>query len=396
EERVAERTAELSDLNLALEDARAQAEAATASKTSFLAAASHDVLQPLNAARLFASALAEEIDEGGPGRELVNKIAASISSADGLLRALLNVSKLDAGGIEPEFAVFSLSDLFEELEREFSVIAEDSGLKLRVRSLDILIRSDRGLLRSALQNLLSNAIRYTDKGGVLLACRRCGETARLEVYDTGRGIPDDKAQEIFVEFRRLRRDADQSGAGLGLAIVQRITRLLDQPVTVASVLGRGTRFTIEAPIAESAPPIRLRSSAAVSLPSPTGRLLTGKTVLCLDNDRQILDALDALLVRWGARALTARDEAEARLATPEPPDLVLLDYRLDRGATGVGVYEALCAQWGAQPPAILITASQSEGFQSDAERIGAPVIAKPVEPAALRALIAQMLRAAAE
>ncbi|MEM6851389.1 MAG: PAS-domain containing protein, partial [Pseudomonadota bacterium] len=399
EERVAARTRELSALNAALDEARAEAEQATASKTKFLAAASHDVLQPLNAARLFASALSEEVGSDGPPAELAEKISASIASADRLLRALLNISKLDAGGIQPELGAFSLNELFEELRNEFSVIAAEEALMLRVRPTDLWVRSDRGLLMSILQNLVSNALRYTDEGGVLLACRVKDGAARIEIYDTGRGIPPEKLREVFGEFQRLPRDAARPGAGLGLAIVDRTAKLLGHPLDVVSTESRGTRFAITAPTTRPKADADAGATPLSASRRPASSLLSGRRVLCIDNERQILDALSALLIRWGAEAITATGLAEARanLGDGPPPDLVLLDYRLDDGATGVAVYEALTADWGgARPPAILITASQSDGFQQQADEIGAPVLSKPVEPAALRALISQMLRAAAE
>ena len=285
EERVDERTRALSTLNKALDEARREAEAATASKTRFLAAASHDVLQPLNAARLFASALKEETAASPAAADLTEKIDASIASADRLLRALLNVSKLDAGGIEPEYTVFPLNDLFDELENEFSLTAAEKGLEFRRADTSMWVRSDRGLLLSALQNLTANAVRYTDRGKVLVGARRRGAHASIEIRDTGRGIPEDRQAEIFEEFKRLPRDVSIAGAGLGLAIVDRIVRLLDMPLTLRSRLGRGSAFCFSL---ERAPAGALRE---VKKRQTAFAPLDGRRDLCVDNEASVREAL---------------------------------------------------------------------------------------------------------
>ncbi|MEM8988133.1 MAG: PAS-domain containing protein [Pseudomonadota bacterium] len=391
EERVEERTRALSTLNAELDAARRDAERATASKTRFLAAASHDVLQPLNAARLFASALAEEAGAGSDAADLAGKIDSSIASADRLLRSLLNISKLDAGGLQPEYSDFPLQAVLDDLTNEFAMAAAEKGLRFSCASTGLWVRSDRGLLFSALQNLVSNAVRYTDEGRVLIGARRAGDTVRVEVRDTGRGVPEDRKIEIFEEFRRLDRDAEISGAGLGLATVDRIARLLSLPLALRSKVGAGSTFSLTAPRAEAA--------AESAAPPPARAPLDGLVALCIDNDQTVLESMEAALGRWGATALTARSDEDALVkygADLPPPDLLILDYQLDRGRTGFDVLQRFDAIWPRRPFTIMITASASGAAEARAAREGVAVLAKPVEPAELRALIGQMRRQAAE
>ncbi|MEO1243732.1 MAG: PAS-domain containing protein [Pseudomonadota bacterium] len=394
EQRVLERTRELSDLNAALDGARYQAEQATASKTRFLAAASHDVLQPLNAARLFTSTLKDSIGANNEAAALTEKIDASISSADRLLRALLDISKLDAGGIRPEFSSFALADLFEELTNDFAVSAAKKGLAFQCVKTNLWIRSDRGLLRSALQNLVANAVRYTDSGKVLIGARRMGGEVRIEVRDTGRGIPRSRHKEIFQEFKRLNRDFDVGGAGLGLATVDRISQLLMLDVKVDSIDGRGSTFTLTAPRTTPQP-----QSLKPSQTPQAHMSLNGLTALCIDNDPGVLEAMETALKKWGAtvHAFTSDDAAVAQLGDHfSPPDVFLLDYQLDRGRTGFDALKRLEKLWGARPITIMITASSSGEAEKRAAALNIPVLAKPIEPAELRALIEQMRRRAAE
>lgn len=393
EERVEERTRALSSLNRALDEARRDAEAATASKTRFLAAASHDVLQPLNAARLFASALKEEAAGAAEITALTDKIDASIASADRLLRSLLNVSRLDAGGFAPELANFPLDDLFEEVENEFRMAAVQKGLEFRRAPTSIWVRSDRGLLLSALQNLVANAVRYTDAGKVLIGARREGARVLIEIRDTGRGIPEDRQKEIFEEFRRLPRDAALSGAGLGLATVERISRLLSTPLTLRSEVGRGSVFALSAERAPQGAVMEVKKDSAEPLP------LMGRRVLCVDNEASVREALEALLMRWGAEVRAARSGEEALGLYADgaaPPDLVFIDYQLDEGETGFDALDRLARLWGRTPETVMITASGSGEAERLAEARGVPVLMKPVEPAELRALVAQLSAAAAE
>ncbi|MGN7098476.1 hybrid sensor histidine kinase/response regulator [Brevundimonas diminuta] len=373
EARVADRTERL-------EEARRQAEDATASKTRFLAAASHDLLQPLHAARLFIAALREDADlAGSPARGLATNADRAIDSAHRLLTALLNLSKLEAGGVQPAVAPLALGGLFDELAREFAPVARAKGLTLTVAPSSLWIASDRDLLRSMLQNLIANAIRYTDRGRVLIGARRDGEQVQILVSDTGRGIAEADRQAVFGEFVRLPgAPVDEPGAGLGLAIVQKLSDLLRHPLSLASRVGRGTTFRVAVPRAAARPEPEIMSDDR-RLP------LAGLRVLCVDNEPAILDALTALLDRWGAQAVTARSVAEAR-AADGPFDAALVDLHLgDDEPDGLAAVDALRAR-GVRRIA-LVTADTRDGLKEKAAAAGAVLLPKPVKPAALKAFL---------
>ncbi len=373
EARVADRTERL-------EEARRQAEDATASKTRFLAAASHDLLQPLHAARLFIAALREDADlAGSPARGLATNADRAIDSAHRLLTALLNLSKLEAGGVQPAVAPLALGGLFDELAREFAPVARAKGLTLTVAPSSLWIASDRDLLRSMLQNLIANAIRYTDRGRVLIGARRDGEQVQILVSDTGRGIAEADRQAVFGEFVRLPgAPVDEPGAGLGLAIVQKLSDLLRHPLSLASRVGRGTTFRVAVPRAAARPEPEIMSDDR-RLP------LAGLRVLCVDNEPAILDALTALLDRWGAQAVTARSVAEAR-AADGPFDAALVDLHLgDDEPDGLAAVDVLRAQ-GVRRIA-LVTADTRDGLKEKAAAAGAVLLPKPVKPAALKAFL---------
>ncbi|MEO1136606.1 MAG: PAS-domain containing protein, partial [Pseudomonadota bacterium] len=394
ESRVFQRTQELSEVNTVLEAARREAEQATASKTRFLAAASHDVLQPLNAARLFVSALREEAGGNNGIAALADKTDASIASADRLLRTLLNISKLDAGGVRPEISAFPLQSVFDELANEFKLAASEKGLNYSAIKTSLWVCSDRGLLFSALQNIIANAIRYTDTGRVLIGARRRRDSIRIDIIDTGRGIPETEQQDVFQEFRRLDRDRGTDGAGLGLAMVERIAKLLDTPIALTSTVGSGTHFSLT--MARAAPQ-SLATQVAAEAPAPAR--LSGLRVLCIDNDVLVRDATKALLTRWGCvpQCFTSDQDVLAETAAgAAPPDLLLLDYQLDDDRTGFDALKALETRWKRRPVTIMITASMSPEMKAEAEQARIPVLAKPVEPAELRAMINQFLRQAAE
>jgi Na+/proline symporter/signal transduction histidine kinase/ActR/RegA family two-component response regulator len=384
EVRVAERTR-------ALELAKAEAERANQSKTRFLAAASHDLLQPLNAARLFSSALLglDAAEVGPRARELADKVDASLRSVEHLLGALMDISKLDAGVVRPRRSHFKLDGLLAPLGVEFAALARDRGLSFRIRGGGVVVESDPQMLRRVLQNLLSNAVRYTRSGGVLLACRRRGERVRIEVWDTGTGIPEDRIDEIFVEFRRLGEDegagADR-GLGLGLAIVERTARMLGHPIEVRSRLGRGTRFAIEVPLGRA--PARARPARPVAPVADLRRSL----VLCLDNEPAIRDGMRALLEGWGCEVATAPDADQALAALGgRRPDAVFVDYHLDDRRNGLSELDRLRATWGRDVPAVLVTADRGDEVKEASRRRGCALLYKPIRPAALRALLGRML-----
>jgi len=396
ERRVRERTGELTRLNAELERAKAEADDANVSKTRFVAAASHDILQPLNAARLYVTSLIER-QHHSDDTDLVANIDASLEAVEEIFAALLDISRLDTGAMKPEFGDFRLDELLHRLEVEFAPLAREKGLDLTFMPCSQTIRSDRRLLRRLLQNLISNAIKYTPRGRVLVGCRRRGGRLRVEVYDTGIGIPHAKRRAVFKEFHRLDQGARVArGVGLGLSIVERIARVLDCEVTLKSNVGRGSRFAIEVPcgIGHVAAP-KLRAPARLDL----GRL-DGTAVLCIDNDRAILDGMELLLGGWGCRTLVAADLVEALAAieaTGLEPDGFLVDYHLD-GGNGVAAIAELRRRLGRHVPAIVITADRSLHVRDEVRAEAAHLLNKPIKPASLRALITQwrVQRVAAE
>ena len=398
ERRVLERTIELEHLNAELAKAKSAAEAANLSKTRFLAAASHDIVQPLNAARLYVTSLVERFaptvaspasigGKGGGEAQLAAKIDASLEAVEDILSALLEISRLDAGAMKPEIAGFRANELFLRLQSDFAPLARSQGLDLIFVPCSLSIRSDRRLLRRLLQNLVSNAIKYTLTGRVLVGCRRRGERLRIDVYDTGIGIPPDKRRDVFVEFHRLDQGAKVArGIGLGLSIVERIARVLEHPITFASQVDRGTHFSIEVPVAPT-------EHGEMRPPEPRidhGRI-AGALVLCVDNDRQILDGMAALLRDWQCETILATDLPEAIAgvrAAGKPPGGLLVDYHLDQG-NGIEAVAELRRLFGAEIPAVLITADRSAGVRETARAYAIQVLNKPLKPASLRALVSQ-------
>lgn len=376
ESRVRLRTAEL-------EKARAQAEAATQSKTRFLAAASHDIMQPLNAARLFAGALREDLT--APHEvALTDKIERSINAADQILRTLLDISRLDAGGLTPSPRDFPLDELFGELAEEFEVMATAKGLQLRLVRTGLIVHADRRLLRSVLQNFLSNAIKYTARGKVLLGARRRAGMVRIDVVDTGLGVPPEKLQEIFQEFRRLpdRDHQNQPGLGLGLAIVERISAMLDAPVDVRSTVGAGSRFSVSVPAAGRRVSARRRNDAHEPAAPAAMR------VLCIDDDTLVLDSLRAILTAWGATAVARPWQGDLPDigigADGDNVDAVLIDYHLDAHTTGPMVVERLKAQGLCCDRVIVISGALDDSLKAELVSQGYMALPKPVRPDALR------------
>jgi Na+/proline symporter/CheY-like chemotaxis protein len=402
ERRVRERTIELEHLNAELAKAKSAAEAANLSKTRFLAAASHDILQPLNAARLYVTSLVERLapalpspasgGASGGGRsggeaQLVVNIDASLEAVEDILSALLEISRLDAGAMKPEITSFRVEELLLRLQSDFAPLARAQGLDLVFVPCSLSIQSDRRLLRRLLQNLISNAIKYTLTGRVMVGCRRRGGRLRIDVYDTGIGIPLDKRRAVFVEFHRLDQGAKVArGIGLGLSIVERIARVLEHPIMLDSEVDRGTHFSIEVPVAHS---------ELGETPPPEPRIDDGRIgqilVLCIDNDPKILDGMAALLRGWECETILATDLSEAvtRLrAAGKCPGGLLVDYHLDRG-NGIEAVVALRRLFGAEIPAVLITADPSPGVRETARASAIQVLNKPLKPASLRALMSQ-------
>jgi Na+/proline symporter/CheY-like chemotaxis protein len=385
ERRVRERTSELEHLNAELADAKSAAEAANVSKTRFLAAASHDILQPLNAARLYVTSLVERRG-GGEEARLIGNVDASLEAVEDIIAALLEISRLDAGAMNPDISNFRIDELLGPLELDFAPLAEAKGIALDFVPCSLTVRSDRRLLRRLLQNLVSNAIKYTRSGRVLVGCRRRGAHLRIDVHDTGIGIPPHQQRAVFYEFHRLEQGAKQApGLGLGLSIVERIGRVLDHPLHLVSEPGRGSRFSVEVALAPAVP---LRA------PAPETRFdrgRVGETVLCLDNDATILDGMATLLRGWGCEVLAASDLTAALAAvraSAKTPSALLVDYHLDRG-NGIDAIVALRAAFDPDLPAALITADRSPEVREAAHAAGIAVLNKPLKPAALRAVMSQ-------
>jgi len=389
EQRVSERTQELSQLNVALTEAKGNAEAANQSKTRFLAAVSHDLMQPLNAARLFSAALSHQNEGLSPeAQQLVQHLDSSLRSAEDLISDLLDISRLENGKINPDRKAFAVNELFDTLGAEFKALAQEQKLTFRVRGSQLRIDSDIKLLRRILQNFLTNAFRYA-KGPVLLGVRRRGGELCLEVWDRGPGIPEDKQQVIFEEFKRLdsHQTRAEKGLGLGLAIADGLCRVLGHTLRVRSWPGRGSVFSVTVPIARTqTPPV----SATVEL---NGKLLTGAQVLCIDNEDSILIGMNSLLSRWGCQVWTARNREECAAILKEGvrPQLALVDYHLDHGDTGTELMAWLRTRLGEPVPGVVISADGRPETVAQVHAAGLDYLAKPVKPAALRALLSRYL-----
>ncbi|TFF13658.1 hybrid sensor histidine kinase/response regulator [Pseudomonas sp. BCA14] len=403
EQRVAARTDELLEANLNLQqqiaqrerieqdlrDARDAAEAANRSKDKYLAAASHDLLQPLNAARLLIATLRER-QLPSVEHVLVERAHQALEGAEDLLTDLLDISRLDQAAVKPDLAVYRLDELFAPLVSEFQSVAEATGLNLRVHTGRYAIRTDLRLMTRILRNFLSNACRYTDEGCILLGARRRGDRLCIEVWDTGRGIAADRLEAIFLEFNQLDvgRAADRKGVGLGLAIVERIAEILGHPVAVRSWPGRGSMFSIEVPLGAEMPP----AISQLSVQPSTGNPLPGRRLLVIDNEVSILDSMQALLGQWGCEVLTATDQAGALLALQgRAPELILADYHLDHGGLGCEVVKHLREHFGQKIAAVIITADRTDQCRRALRRLDAPLLNKPVKPGKLRAVLSQLL-----
>lgn len=403
EQRVAARTDELLEANLNLQqqiaqrerieqdlrDARDAAQAANRSKDKYLAAASHDLLQPLNAARLLISTLRER-NLPSVEQVLVERTHQALEGAEDLLTDLLDISRLDQAAVKPDIALYRLDELFAPLVSEFQSVAAAAGLNLRAHTGRYAINTDLRLMTRILRNFLSNACRYTSEGCILLGARRRGDRLRLEVWDTGRGIAADRLDSIFLEFNQLDvgRAADRKGVGLGLAIVERIAEILGYAVAVRSWPGRGSMFSIEVPISDVMP---LPINVMAAQPS-TGNPLPGRRLLVLDNEVSILESMSALLGQWGCEVVTATDRAGALTALQgRAPELILADYHLDHGVVGCEVVRDLREHFGCRIPAVIITADRTDQCRRALRRLEAPLLNKPVKPGKLRAVLSQLL-----
>ncbi|NOJ48921.1 PAS domain-containing hybrid sensor histidine kinase/response regulator [Bradyrhizobium archetypum] len=387
EKRVRDRTEELTRLNSELAQAKSTAEDANISKTRFLAAASHDILQPLNAARLYVTSLVER-QNGGEDSRLVENIDDSLEAIEEILGALLDISRLDAGAMTTSISSFKMADLMRSLEIEFAPIARAKGLELTFVPCSLPVQSDRSLLRRLLQNFISNAIKYTPRGRVLVGCRRHGQSLQIAVYDTGVGIPVAKRGEIFKEFHRLEQGARIArGLGLGLSIVERLARVLNHGIAIDANASGGSVFSVTVPVAKA-----INHTAAVTSATPLSKTpMSGALIVCIENDPAILDGMKTLLTAWDAEVIAVADPEAAIAAIESSGQSVtglLVDYHLDRG-NGVAAIREIRRRFGENIPAILITADRSPNVRAAAREENIAILNKPVKPASLRALLGQ-------
>jgi len=387
EERVSHRTRELSASLEAQRAAKQEAETANASKTRFFAAASHDLLQPLNAARLFVSALQSQAQAHPELQELAVRIDASMRAAEELLNDLLDSARLDSGVLKPDISSFPIFDLLEELRRQYAPLAQVRQLRLSVVGCREIVRSDRTLLRRIIQNYLSNALRYTERGGVVIGCRRRGAEIEIAVYDTGPGIAAHQRQEMYAEFSRLEHDSPwgEKGLGLGLSICDRLARLMGHSLSFASQPDRGSVFGVR--VGRDLEAKRARRSDP-HFPAADMGDLRGLRVLCVDNDLAILDGMEALLGQWGVQVLKARNGAEAtEVCIQLAVDVILADYHLGDGINGIALLHSLRESRVPGVAVALISADHGTELALAARTAGFPLLHKPLRPGALRALL---------
>ena len=371
EQRVMERTLEL-------EDALGAAERANASKSRFVAAASHDLLQPLSAAKLFMASLSDKIDT--PNEQAVlAKAETALGAAEQIIDALLNISKLESDGLSFDIRPVALREVFDPLRDEMEMMALRKGLRLKIVDSSHVVKTDPAYLRRIVQNLLTNAIRYTDTGRVIVGARRNGDSARIEVWDTGMGIAEEDQNSIFEEFRRLDTKASNNdGLGLGLAIVERACARLGHPLGLWSEPGRGSCFMLNVPLARNAMPDTRRKTAPASR---HGLPQAGLIVLLVENDPQLRRAMSLLVESWGVSVIEA-ENAESALDLMADlqiaPDALLLDYQLGDGATGTELFEELTRRLGRLPCAI-VSAERSPFLRQETRRLDIELLLKPLD-----------------
>ena len=378
ERKVAERTQEL--------------ELANAAKSRFLAMASHDLRQPLHALGLFVAQLRTPL-KSGERTKTIERVDATRKEMDEMFNSLLDISRLDAGILTPKITEFPIARLLQKIETRFDQATREKGLHLRVRRSDAWVRSDAMLLERILLNLVSNAVRYTLRGGIIVGCRRRGEMLRIEVWDSGPGIPEDQKQNIFGEFFQLPAPerGRYGGLGLGLAIVDRLRLLLNHQIDLASTVGRGSRFAILVPMADEC----VTSTEPVDSPHPAAFAVEGKVILVIGDAPIVLEGTGGLLGKWGYSALTAGSDEAAliRLAERQQrPDLIISDYHLASGKTGIRAIEQINAAFGSSIPAILISGDTAPEPLRDAKDRGYILLHKPVDPMRLRAVMHELFR----
>ncbi|USH02206.1 PAS-domain containing protein [Grimontia kaedaensis] len=404
--RVQERTAQLQTLNDQLQgeveerrviqerllETKKEAERANLSKTKFLAAISHDLLQPLNAAQLYLGSLLSH-RMSPSARKLVSSLAHSLEDVESLITTLVDISKLDAGVVRADKQSFPVSDLLDNIADDFSHAAEGTSVEVRYVHSSSYVYTDSQLLARIVRNLMTNALRYTPSGKILLGSRRCKEGLRIEVLDTGVGIPEDKKNEIFQEFKRLTAKQDESHTqlGLGLAIVDKIASVLGHTVTVDSVPGEGSRFSVLVPYGR---PETQSIRNVESLVSDNSVVLQGTRVWVIDNDPNICRAMEELLQRWGCEVTCAGSLEELQIScdtVQSPVELLIADYHLDNGMTGLSLAKSINQQRMQKVPTVIVTANRSEELQHQARDCGYLVMHKPVSPMRLKMTMVHLL-----
>lgn len=388
EQRVVSRTAELTRVNEELALAQNIAEEANLGKTRFLAAAGHDILQPLNAARLYCSSLIER-SQHSKDADAAENIDSALESVEAILGAVLDISRLDTGAMKPKETAFRLDGLLRQIETDFTPLADEKGVALRTVPSSVVVKTDRNLLRRLLQNLVSNAIKYTNQGTVLIGVRRKGEWVEVQVVDTGMGIRSDQLDAVFREFERLDEGARTAeGLGLGLSIVDRIARVLGLELRLHSIPGQGTRFGV---VIRTSDADEVQAGSTTEPAVIAGHLPIGLSVLCVDNDRRIVAGTRELLENWQCLVESAAgldDVVELCSAVDFRPDVVLADFHLDDGS-GLDVIKLLRSRFGQQLVCALVTADRSAELREIAEDSDIHLFNKPVKPAALRLFLSR-------
>jgi signal transduction histidine kinase/ActR/RegA family two-component response regulator len=375
-----------------VEERTRQLEAANQAKSRFVAAASHDLRQPLHALGLFVAQLHGKL-RGSERAQIIGRIEAALSAMNELFSALLDISKLDAGATTINVTVFPVAQLLAHAETTFAGTAREKKLSFRALPSDAWVRSDFILLEQIVFNLIHNALRYTRSGGVLVGCRKRGDQLRIEVWDSGIGIAPDQHDKIFGEFYRLGEpDRDRrAGLGLGLAIVDRLCRLLGHPIEVKSTVGKGSVFAVSVPLA----PANKRAIEASIVPRTQPSMPDGKLVLVIDDDPLVLEGMGGIFRKWGCRVITADSDSKALKAATEQddrPDLIISDYYLANGRTGIDTIEWLRGELAAEIPAFLISGDTDPATLLEAKAKGFHLLHKPVDPMALRAMFHQAVK----
>jgi signal transduction histidine kinase/ActR/RegA family two-component response regulator len=375
-----------------VEERTRQLEAANQAKSRFIAAASHDLRQPLHALGLFVAQLHGRL-RAAERSQLIGRIEDALSAMNELFSALLDISKLDAGATTINITVFPVAQLLAHAETTFAGAAREKKLSFRALPSDAWVRSDFILLEQIVFNLITNALRYTRRGGVVVGCRKRGDRLRIEVWDSGIGIAADQHDTIFGEFYRLGEpDRDRrAGLGLGLAIVDRLCRLLDHPIEVKSTVGKGSVFAVTVPLA----PANKRAIEASIVPRAQPSLSHDKLVLVIDDDPLVLEGMSGIFRKWGCRVITADSGSNALKAAAEQddvPDLIISDYHLANGRTGIETIERLRGEFSAPIPAFLISGDTDPATLHEAKVKGFHLLHKPVDPMALRAMFHQAVK----